>query len=191
MGISAATLQRFGEDIRIGAYGTLMFARRDPRSGGVQGIQRENSNSQIGTRERADIATLGNPETAKRVVIVASGLNALALTEIENDTKTLYVSVTGPINDQAGRDLKGLCKGRSAYDARQPASTDQHRAHDIRDIVPKLMDLSVAYFGIDPASPGDTWVDVLKFVQAARALADETTPRDEEPTSSNVDFGLP
>jgi len=191
MGISAATLQRFGEDIRIGAYGALMFARRDPRSGGVQGIQRENSNGQVATRGRADIATLGNPETAKRVVIVASGLNALALAEIENDAKTLYVSVTGPIDDQTGRDLKWLCKGRSAYDARQPASTDQHRAHDIRDIVPKLMDLSVAYFGIDPVSPGDTWVDVLKLVQADRALADKTTPRDEEPASSNVDFGLP
>ncbi|MBM2333958.1 hypothetical protein JQX24_23875, partial [Marivita cryptomonadis] len=83
-GISKATLHRFRDDVRCGAFGGIYFAHRNPETGDIQGFeQRWEKHGQKNTARFAKggvktVSVLGNPKTATRMVVFEGGLDALA-----------------------------------------------------------------------------------------------------------------
>jgi hypothetical protein len=184
IGISAATLDRFSDAIRIGANGTLMFACRNLQGSAVFGIQRENVRGHVETHGRAGIAVLGDPKTAKRVVFVTSGLNALALAEIENTPETLYISLRGQIDDRIARNIKKLCRDRHTYDARRPEMSDRQAGQDLCMLIPNLLELSADYLGISLEKPDDSWLNILNLLRDNGAQVEEIEEINEESSPS-------
>ncbi|WP_375700434.1 relaxase/mobilization nuclease domain-containing protein [Pseudophaeobacter sp. TrK17] len=116
-GISKATLHRFQEDVRCGAFGGIYFAHRNPETGDIQGFeQRWEKDGQKNAARFAKgglktVAILGDPKTAKRMVVFEGGLDALALAEFEARDDTIYVSTGGGFGPKTEAALLKLAEG--------------------------------------------------------------------------------
>jgi len=122
-GISRDTLARFGNAVRAGAFGGIYFAHRDIDTGDIQGFeQRWERNGQKNAARfakggRKSVNVLGDPETATRMAVLESGLDALALAELEMRSDTIYISTGGgfgPITEAA---LHRLADGKEVVAA--------------------------------------------------------------------------
>ena len=147
-GISKSTLRRFNDQVRAGVFGGIYFAHRNTETGDIQGFeQRWQKDGKANTARFArgglkTVCVLGNPETARRLVVFEGGLDALALAEIEGRDDTLYVSTGGGFGPKTEAAILKLAKGREALS------------------------------GFDNDAPGDVLHQKLKgFLPAAKRLA--------------------
>ncbi|PWL31592.1 MAG: hypothetical protein DCO97_21475, partial [Marivita sp. XM-24bin2] len=117
-GISKATLHRFRDDVRGGAFGGVYFAHRNPETGDIVGFeQRWEKDGRKNTACFAKgglktVSILGDPKTAKRLVVFEGGLDALALAELEACKDTIYVSTGGGFGPRTEAALVKLAEGR-------------------------------------------------------------------------------
>ena len=116
-GISKATLHRFRDDVRCGAFGGIYFAHRNPETDDIVGFeQRWEKHGQKNTARFAKgglktVAILGDPKTAIRMVVFEGGLDALALAEFEARHDTIYVSTGGGFGPKTEAALLKLAEG--------------------------------------------------------------------------------
>ena len=122
-GISKSTLQRFQDQVRLGAFGGIYFAHRNIETGDIQGFeQRWEKNGTKNTARFAkggikSVSILGNPDTALRMVLFEGGLDALAFAEIEARDDTIYVSTGGGFGPRTKAAVKRIAKGREVLSA--------------------------------------------------------------------------
>ncbi|SOC20532.1 Toprim domain-containing protein [Rhodobacter sp. JA431] len=117
-GISEATLHRFADALRCGAFGGIYFAHRNLATGHIQGFEQrwerdgEKNKARFAKGGRKSICILGDPSMSRRMVVLEGGLDALALAEIENRHDTIYVSTGGGFGPETERALVRLAAGR-------------------------------------------------------------------------------
>ncbi|SOB95226.1 relaxase/mobilization nuclease domain-containing protein [Rhodobacter maris] len=117
-GISKATLRRFADALRCGAFGGIYFAHRNLATGDIQGFEQrwerdgEKNQARFAKGGRKSVCILGDPSMSRRMVVLEGGLDALALAEIENRHDTIYVSTGGGFGPETERALMHLAAGR-------------------------------------------------------------------------------
>jgi 5S rRNA maturation endonuclease (ribonuclease M5) len=117
-GISKATLHRFRNNVRCGAFGGIYFAHRTLETGDIVGFeQRWEKDGRKNTARFAKgglktVSILGDPKTATRMVVFEGGLDALALAELEAREDTIYVSTGGGFGPRTEAALLKLAEGR-------------------------------------------------------------------------------
>lgn len=122
-GIARATLFRFSTEIRNGVFDGIYFAHRDLQTGSVQGFEQRWEKDGAKNKARfakgglKSVCVLGNIATAKRMMVVEGGLDALALAELEGRDDTLYVSTGGGFGQRTEAALIALGKGREVWSA--------------------------------------------------------------------------
>jgi hypothetical protein len=176
-GISKATLHRFRDDVRGGAFSGIYFAHRNPETGDIVGFeQRWEKDGRKNTARFAKggvktVSVLGAPKTATRMVVFEGGLDALALAELEAREDTIYVSTGGGFGPRTEAALLKLAEGRqvlSGFD-NDAAGEALHR---------RLIGLLLQVTRLAPPSrvegstqPCKDWLDVLN---ASKVAASQT-----------------
>lgn len=121
LGISKSTLRRFPDDVRAGVFGEVYFAHRNIETGDIQGFEQrwekdgEDNNAHFAAGGLKSVCVLGDPTTATRMVVFDSGLDALALAEIEKRDDTIYVSTGGGFVPKTQLALKTLGVDKDVY----------------------------------------------------------------------------
>lgn len=116
--ISRRTLQRFPDQVRAGAFGGVYFAHRNMETGDIQGFEQcwekdgQKNWARFAAGGRKTVNIFGNMETATRMIVVESGLEALALAEIESRDDTIYTSTGGGFGRHTEDALQQLAVGR-------------------------------------------------------------------------------
>ena len=117
-GISKATLRRFRDQVRVGAFDGIYFAHRNTATGDIQGFEQrwaiggEANTARFAKGGLKTVCALGNQDTASRVVIFEGGLDALALAEIEGRDDTIYVSTGGGFGPKTEAALLAVSKNK-------------------------------------------------------------------------------
>lgn len=136
-GISRETLERFPDEMRVGAFGGVYFAHRNLETGDIQGFEQrwedktgQKNKARFADGGRKTVNVLGDPVRAMRMAVVESGLDALALAELEDRDDTLYVSTGGGFGSLTEAALQRLAQGRtvvSAFDNDLGGETHQRK----------------------------------------------------------------
>lgn len=122
-GISRETLARFPSELRVGAFGGVYFAHRNIETGDIQGFEQrwevdgQRNKARFAKGGRKTVNILGDPALATRMAVVESGLDALALAELEQRDDTLYVSTGGGFGPLTEAALQRLAQGRRVIGA--------------------------------------------------------------------------
>lgn len=179
-GISKGTIQRFGDEVRCGAFGGIYFAHRNTETGDIQGFeQRWQKDGQANTARFAKgglktICVLGDPKTASRVVVFEGGLDALALAEIEARDDTLYVSTGGGFGPKTEAAIAKLAEGRGVFSAFDNDKAGNAMHKKLIDFIPTAERLSPPsrVEGVDKVCTD--WLDVLNARKQAAARPQES-----------------
>lgn len=173
-GISRETLARFPNELRVGAFGGVYFAHRNLETGDIQGFEQrwEDENGQKNTARfakggRKTVNVLGDPARATRMAVVESGLDALALAELEERDDTLYVSTGGGFGPLTEAALQRLAQGRtvlSAFDNDRGGETHHRKLLGFLPEAKRLTPPSQIQ-GSDGACKD--WLDVLNALKTA------------------------
>jgi hypothetical protein len=207
-GISKATLKRFPDQVRCGVFGGIYFAHRNIETGDVQGFeQRWEKDGKANTARFAKggiktTTVLGDTKTASRMIILESGLDALALTEIEKREDTIYVSTGGGFGPKTEDAIRTLAEGReillSGFDNDKAGKTMHEK---IAGVLPGLKRYAPPSKVEGVNSPCKDWLDVLNAQKKAAAMprpgpieeevpsveAVQETPAIEEPKSEPIE----
>lgn len=117
-GISKTTLVRFKNQVRTGAFGGIYFAHRHPETSDILGFEQrwqkngEQNKARFAKGGRKTVNFLGEPDTAKRMVVLEGGLDALAIAELEARDDTIYVSTGGGFGPLTEGALLRLADGK-------------------------------------------------------------------------------
>lgn len=191
-GISKPTLARFSNEVRCGVFGGIYVAHRDFKTGSILGFEQrweqngEKNKARFAKGGRKSAAVFGDARRASRLVVVESGLDALALAEIENRHDTIYASTGGGFGAATDRALAHLAQGREIL-----SGFDNDRAGEA--LHTHLTTLLPAAQRLAPPSrvPGSDedckdWLDVLNAMKNARwigpGLAQTEEPQDNRNT---------
>ena len=172
--ISRATLLRFTDAVRVGIDGALYFAHRHPETGDIQGF--EYSAGQVRNSDRVRFAkggvktlcVLGDPSTACRMVVFESGLNALALAELEARTDTLYVSTGGSLGAKTLKALATLAETREVLSGFDNDHAGDALHERLLDLLPYTQRHAPPSQIIGATRPCKAWFDVLKATADAK-----------------------
>lgn len=173
-GISKATLLRFGDAVRVGIDGALYFAHRDPETGDIQGfeygtVQAHNSNGvRFAEGGVKTLCVLGDPPSASRMVVLGSGLNALALAELEARTDTLYVSTGGGLSPKIQNVLNTLAATREVLSGFDNDHVGDALHEHLLDFIPSTQRHAPPSQIIGTARPCKAWFDVLNATAGAK-----------------------
>jgi len=172
-GISKATLRRFADALRCGAFGGIYFAHRNLATGGIQGFEQrwerdgEKNKARFAKGGRKSVCILGDPRSSRRMVVLEGGLDALALAEIENRHDTIYVSTGGGFGPETERALVRLAAGRETL-----GGFDNDRAGEaMHAALAKIVTEAIRLAPPSRVSGADVnckdWLDVLNARQEA------------------------
>lgn len=172
-GISKATLHRFRDDVRCGAFGGIYFAHRNPETGDIVGFeQRWEKDGQKNTARFAKggvktVSVLGNQKTATRMVVFEGGLDALALAELEAREDTIYVSTGGGFGPRTEAALLKHAEGRQVHSGfdNDVAGDDLHR--QLTGLLPGAKRLAPPAHVEGTKKPCKDWLDVLNASKGA------------------------
>jgi 5S rRNA maturation endonuclease (ribonuclease M5) len=172
-GISKATLHRFRDDVRCGAFGGIYFAHRNPETGDIVGFeQRWEKDGQKNTARFAKggvktVSVLGNQKTATRMVVFEGGLDALALAELEAREDTIYVSTGGGFGPRTEAALLKHAEGRQVHSGfdNDVAGDDLHR--QLTGLLPGAKRLAPPTRVEGTKKPCKDWLDVLNAPKGA------------------------
>jgi relaxase-like protein/conjugative element/phage-associated large polyvalent protein/Toprim domain-containing protein/DNA relaxase TraI-like protein len=195
-GISKATLRRFGDQVRVGAFDGVYFAHRNIETGDIQGFEQrwavggKANHARFAKGGLKTICVLGNPKTASRAVIFEGGLDALALAEIEGRDDTIYVSTGGGFGPKTEAALLAISKGKevlSGFD-NDAAGDGMHKRlkgflpNAVRHAPPSQIDGS--------EKDCKDWLDILHARKSTSAMTktndDIITPNEEPPKQLNT-----
>ncbi len=176
-GISKATLHRFRDDVRGGAFGGVYFAHRNPETGDIVGFeQRWEKDGQKNTARFAKggvktVSVLGNPKTATRMVVFEGGLDALALAEFEAREDTIYVSMGGGFGPRTEATLLKLAEGRQVLSGFDNDAAGDALHNQLTEFLPAAKRLAPPTLVEGATKPCKDWLDVLNASEAAPAPA--------------------
>lgn len=176
-GISKSTLNRFGGQVRCGAFGGIYFAHRNIETGDIQGFeQRWERDGKANTARFAKgglktVCVLGTLETATRLVIFEGGLDALALAEIENRNDTLYVSTGGGFGPRTEAAILKLAEGREALSGFDNDAAGQAMHKKLLSFLPATKRLAPPSRIEGSSKPCKDWLDVLNGQKSVPAPA--------------------
>ncbi|MFD0860514.1 relaxase/mobilization nuclease domain-containing protein [Roseovarius aquimarinus] len=166
-GIDRKTLLRFRNDVRAGAFGGIYFAHRNPVSGDIQGFEQrwerngEKNAARFAKGGHKSANVLGDLASATRMVVLESGLDALALAEMEERHDTIYVSTGGGFGPRSVAALRAYGTGKTVL-----SGFDNDAAGDL--LADKLRALFPASERLAPPSRIEgarqtckDWLDVL------------------------------
>jgi hypothetical protein len=182
-GISKAALLRFRDAVRVGIDGALYFAHRHPETGDIQGFEHsagQASSSNTGRFAKGGVKTLcvlGDPSTASRMVVFESGLNALALAELEARTDTLYVSTGGSLGAKTLKALATLAETREVLSGFDNDHAGDALHEHLLDLLPDTRRHAPPSQIIGAARPCKGWFDVLNATEDAKH---DALPEDAE-----------
>jgi DNA primase len=130
-GLSRATLDRYRDQIRISDGGDLMFAHRKA-DGTISGYEIKGpGTSMFAEGGNKQVCALGRAETASRIVVCESAIDALSLAQLENCREdTVYVSTGGGFGSRTVERLAEIVPGRAlviATDADQAGARYEKR----------------------------------------------------------------
>lgn len=171
--ISKATLLRFRDAVRVGIDGALYFAHRHPETGDIQGFEHSAGQARSSNRVRfaeggvKTLCVLGNPSTASRMVVFESGLNALALAELEARTDTLYVSTGGSLGPETRGALATLAETREVLSGFDNDHSGDALHERLLDLLPDTRRHAPPSQIIGATRPCKAWFDVLKATAEA------------------------
>lgn len=174
-GISKATLARFATEVRCGAFGGIYFAHRDVKTGTILGFEQrwerngEKNQARFAKGGRKSVAVLGDPQSARRLVVVESGLDALALAELENRTDTLYASTGGGFGPATERALAQLAQGRELFSGFDNDRAGEALHAHLAVIIPATRRLAPPSQVRGSEASCKDWLDVLNALKDARA----------------------
>ena len=203
-GISKATLRRFRDQVRLGAFGGVYFAHRNTETGDIQGFeQRWEKDGKANSARFAkgglkSVCVLGDQNNASRIVIFEGGLDALALAEIEDRDDTIYVSTGGGFGPKTEAALLALSKNKevlSGFD-NDTAGVTMHK---------KLLGFLPAAQRLPPPSQIEgsdlrckDWLDVLNAHKSAsampsppRAVGEDAAPVEQSIENPSSDDAMP
>ena len=172
-GISKSTLQRFRENVRCGAFGSIYFAHRNPETGDIQGFeQRWEKDGQKNTARFArgglkSVSVLGNPDTATRMVIFEGGLDALALAELEARDDTIYVSTGGGFGPRTEAALLKLAQDRQVLSGFDNDAAGDALHGQLTGLLPRVTCLVPPSRVEGTKQPCKDWLDVLNASKSA------------------------
>ena len=190
-GISRHTVDRFPDQVRIGAFGHVYFAHRNIDTGHIQGFELGRAPEQENpTRARfADgghksVGILGDPATAGRVVVVETGLDALAIAEMDDRSDTLYVSTGGGLSRPTQAALLRLADGRAVLSGFGAHAQGETLHRQLLTILPDAKRISPGEYAKDGSPACSSWLDVLnarKASEESQTLKVEAADRTEGP----------
>lgn len=176
-GISKRTLARFSDQVRCGAFGGIYFSHRNTETGDIQGFeQRWEKDGKANTARFAKgglktVCVLGNPETARRLVVFEGGLDALALAEIEGRDDTLYVSTGGGFGPKTEAAILKLAKGRQALSGFDNDATGKVLHQKLKNFLPAVQRLAPPSRIEGASKTCKDWLDVLNAQKSVPAPA--------------------
>lgn len=194
-GIARETLARFPDELRVGAFGGVYFAHRNLDTGDIQGFEQrwEDENGQKNAARfakggRKTVNVLGNPARAPRMAVVESGLDALALAELEHRDDTLYVSTGGGFGPLTEAALQRLAQGRTVLGAFDNDRGGETLHRKLIRFLPEAKRLAPPsrFHGSDIACKD--WLDVLA---AQKAMGMDQGPVPPTRRKSADPYGLP
>jgi hypothetical protein len=171
-GISKATLHRFRDDVRCGAFGGIYFAHRNPETSDIVGFeQRWEKDGQKNTARFAKggvktVSVLGNPKTATRMVVFEGGLDALALAGLEAREDTIYVSTGGGFGPRTETALVKLAEGRQVLSGFDNDAAGNALHKQITGVLPQATRLAPPSRVEGSTKPCKDWLDVLSASKA-------------------------
>ena len=183
-GISRETLERFPHELRVGAFGGVYFAHRNLDTGDIQGFEQrwEDESGQKNTARfakggRKSVNILGDPARATRMAVVESGLDALALAELERRDDTLYVSTAGGFGALTEVALCHLASGRTVFGAFDNDKAGEMLHRKLLVFLPEAARLAPPTQITGASEACKDWLDVLI---AQKTLSKDPIP---EPTT--------
>lgn len=163
-GIASQTLERFRDQVRVGAFGGVYFAHRNA-SGDIIGFEQrwekdgEKNRNRFAKGGRKTVNVLGNASTALRMVVVEGGLDALAIAELEKRDDTIYVSTAGGFGDLGKEAIHQLAKGKEVVSAFDNDEAGEAMHRKFKDLVGEAERLRPDR--LVGKSPCKDWLDVL------------------------------
>ena len=180
-GIAKSTLRRFQDQVRCGAFNGIYFAHRNIETGDIQGFeQRWEKDGKANTARFAKgglktVCVLGNPKTAKRVVVFEGGLDALALAEIENRDDTLYLSTGGGFGPKTEAAILKLAKDRETLSGFDNDTAGQAMHKKLLGFLPTAKRLAPPSQIKGSTKACKDWLDVLNASKSATAMPSQDT----------------
>jgi hypothetical protein len=172
-GISKATLLRFRDAVRVGVDGALYFAHRHPETGDIQGFEQSAGQARSSNTVRfakggvKTLCVLGDPSTACRMVVFESGLNALALAELEARNDTLYVSTGGSLGAKTLKALATLAETRKVLSGFDNDLAGDALHEHLLDLLPDTRRHAPPSQVPGATRPCKAWFDVLNATTEA------------------------
>lgn len=166
-GIARETLSRFSAEVRIGAYGGIYFAHRNLESGDIQGFEQRweqaglKNQARFAKGGRKSVNVLGNALTAKRMIVVEGGLDALAVAELDNRDDTIYVSTGGGVGPGSLAALRKLAEGKTVISAFDRDASGEQLDKALREMLPEAVRLAPPPQLEGSAVQCKDWLDVL------------------------------
>lgn len=166
-GISRETLERFPTELRVGAFGGVYFAHRNIETGDIQGFEQrwevdgQRNKARFAKGGRKTVNFLGDPALAARMAVVESGLDALALAELERRDDTLYVSTGGGFGPLTEAALQRIATGRTVLGAFDNDRAGETLHRKLLGVLPEAQRLSPPSQIQGADMPCKDWLDVL------------------------------
>lgn len=183
-GIARETLERFPDELRVGAFGGVYFAHRNLETGDIQGFEQrwedetgQKNKARFAKGGRKTVNILGDPARASRMAVVESGLDALALAELEQRDDSLYFSTGGGFGPLTEAALQRFATGRTVLGAFDNDRAGETLHRKLLGFLPEAQRLSPPSQIQGADMPCKDWLDVLI---AQKTLAKAPIP---EPTT--------
>ena len=199
-GISKVTLQRFSDQVRVGAFEGVYFAHRNTATGDIQGFEQrwalggEANTARFAKGGLKTVCVLGNPDTASRAVIFEGGLDALALAEIEGRDDTLYVSTGGGFGPRTEAALLAISKGKEVLSGFDNDKAGEVMHKRLKGFLPDAERYAPPSQVEGSAKECKDWLDVLNARKSASPMTtpaiDISSPEEEpdQPGDSDLDY---
>lgn len=181
-GISRETLARFPSDLRVGAFGGVYFAHRNIDTGDIQGFEQrwevdgQKNKARFAKGGRKTVNILGEPARATRMAVVESGLDALALAELEQRDDTLYVSTGGGFGPLTEAALQRFATGRTVLGAFDNDRAGETLHRKLLGFLPEAQRLSPPSQIQGSDMPCKDWLDVLAARKTMTSSARQAPP---------------
>ena len=192
-GISRETLERFPTELRVGAFGGVYFAHRNIETGDIQGFEQiwevdgQRNKARFAKGGRKTVNILGDPVRASRMAVVESGLDALALAELEQRDDTLYVSTGGGFGPLTEAALQRFATGRTVLGAFDNDRAGEALHRKLLGFLPEAQRLSPPLQIQGPDMSCKDWLDVLT-AQETSAIGTRQAPPTAEASQVSYAF---
>lgn len=191
-GISPETLDGYSDRIRLCPSGAMLFAHRNGE-GRITGFEMDGPEwSGFARGGNRSLCCLGEEQTARRIVMTDTAMNALSLAEIEGHRRdTLYVSTGGNPQAPGLALLQTLASGRELVIAMTSGQIPDEAFRKLAGLPADRIEYLAAN---GPVEEPWTWNDVLRATrdtdpELTESVQDPATPESRDGSAEEADHG--